>query len=365
MKRPYVNLESENKLNDFYAALKRHIKLFKELEGVEGITLNGGMSRGYADHLSEIDLVIFLNNNSYELWNKGKSPVPAGITRIEKYLYDIKILSLEEESKNEWGSVALWDLSYSKILYDPSGKIETFIQYKLKKRPEPLQAESMLFSCWWYFRLSGDIWIYRNDILQGHYMMNLAVTKLLEALFTANGEYIPHEKWIIHFSRTLAWTPDRWEERILMAMNTGDYSTESLVERQCVIERLWEEIDNYINRNYCPNYKLKIMQKSFYNLLWLLIKNDEISVEEWTKNSSLQILSSEPFFRFVTVAEDKLIINKDKAFSVKPEELYHWHYEVLEKALAEMLHEKWTVEGSNMELPPAFIPQEESKFHNK
>lgn len=136
MKRPYVNLESENKLNEFYTALKGHIKLFEELEGVEGITLNGGLSREYADHLSEIDLVIFLNNNSYELWNKGRSPVPAGITRIEKYLYDIKILS--------------------------------------------------------------------------------------------------------------------------------------------------------------------------------------------------------PFFRFVTVAEDKLIVNKDKAFSVKPEELYHWHYEVLEKALAEI-----------------------------
>ena len=78
------------------------------------------------------------------------------------------------------------------------------------------------------------------------------------------------------------------------------------------------------------------MQKSFYDLLLLLLKNDEISVEEWTKNTGLQILSSEPFFRFVTVAEDKLIVNKDQAFSVKPEELYHWHYEVLEKALAEM-----------------------------
>lgn len=294
------------------------------------------MSRGYVDHLSEIDIVIFLDKENYELWNNGKSPIPIGITMVEKYIYDIKILNLEEEKKKLWDSVALWDLSYSKILYDQNGEIKKFISDKLMNKPEPLQAEGLLFDCWWYFRLAGDIWIHRGDTVQGHYMMNIAVTKLLEAVFIVNGEYIPHEKWIIHFSRTLSWTPTQWETRILEVMSTGDLSLESLIIRQSVIEKLWEEIDLYIVKKTCPHFKLRVMQKSFYDLLKLLFKNGFVTVKEWSENASLSFLSGEPFFSFITIIDGKIIVDKEKAFSIKPEDLYYWHYEALEKALAEI-----------------------------
>lgn len=336
MIRPYVNLKSENKINDFMVVLKNNIKKFEVLEGVVGITLNGGMSRGYADYLSEIDIVIYLDERNYELWNNGKSPIPIGITTIENSLYDIKILNLEEEKRKSWDSVALWDLSYAKVLYDPKGEIKRLISDKLRIKPEPLQAEGMLFSCWWYFRLTGDIWIHRGDIVQGHYMLNSAVTKLVEALFIANGEYIPHEKWIIHFSRTLSWTPIQWETRLLEAMSTGDLSLESLIKRQSIIEKLWEEVDLYIAKKECPKFNLKIMQKTFYDLIKLLLQNDFITVEEWSRKASLSMLSEEPFFSFVTVINEKIVIDKEKAISIKPEDLYYWHYEILEKALSEI-----------------------------
>lgn len=336
MTRPYVNLKSENKINDFMLALQNNIKKFEDLEGVVGITLNGGMSRGYADYLSEIDIVIYLDRKNYELWNNGKSPISLGITKIGKYLYDIKILNLDEEKQRLWDNVALWDLSYARILYDPKGEIKQLISDKLVNKPEPLQAEGLLFSCWWYFKLTGDIWIHRGDAVQGHYMMNNAVTKLLEALFIANGEYIPHEKWIIHFSRTLHWTPIEWDRKIFEAMSTGNLSLESLIKRQEVIEKLWEEIDSYIIKKECPCFKLKIMQKTFYDLLKLLIRNEYVTIEEWGKNASISLLSAEPFFSCVTVIDEKIILDKEKALSIKPEALYYWHYEVLDEALIEI-----------------------------
>lgn len=336
MTRPYVRLKSENKIDDFMRALQNNIKKFESLEGVCGITLNGGMSRGYADYLSEIDIVIYLDKRNYELWNNGRSPIPIGITMMEKYLYDIKILNLEEEKQKSWDSVALWDLSYAEILYDPNGEIKKLVSDKLMNIPEPLQAEGLLFSCWWYFRLAGDIWIHRGDTLQGNYILNNAVSKLVEALFIANGEYIPHEKWIIHFSRTLSWTPIQWETRLLEAMSTGDLSLQSLIKRQVAIEKLWEEVDLYIVKKECPNFKLRVMQKTFYDLLKLLLKNDFITVEEWNKNASLSLLSQEPFVSFVTVTDEKIVIDKEKVLSIKPEELYYWHYEILEKALSEI-----------------------------
>lgn len=81
------------------------------------------------------------------------------------------------------------------------------MEMKLADPPRRLQAEGPLFQCWWYFRLAGDIWIHRGDTVQGHAMLNKAATQLIEALFSANCEHVPHEKWLIHFSRSLAWTP--------------------------------------------------------------------------------------------------------------------------------------------------------------
>lgn len=332
MARPYVNLKSENKIDDFMLALQNNIKKFETLEGVLGITLNGGMSRGYADHLSEIDIVIYLDKKNYELWNNGISPISIGITKFEEYLYDIKILKLEDEKQKSWDSVSLWDLSYAKILYDPNGEIKELISDKLKNNPKPLQAEGLLFSCWWYFRLAGDIWIHRGDIVQGHYIMNNAVTKLVEALFVANGEYIPHEKWILHFSRTLSWTPIQWETRLVEIMSTGDLSLESLIKRQVAIEKVWEELDLYIIKKECPHFKLRVMQKTFYDLVKLLLEKDSITVEEWNKHAKLSILSSEPFSSFATVTNEKIVINKGKILSIKPENLFYWHYEVLVEA---------------------------------
>jgi predicted nucleotidyltransferase len=336
MMRPKVSLNTDNKIENFMSALQNQLKAFEVMEGVRGITLNGGMSRGYADHLSEIDIVIYLNEETYMLCKNGRSPVASGITKLEGYLYDIKLTNVEEEKGKAWDRAAIWDLSYAKILYDPRGEIKRLIEEKLSKSPEPLEAEEQLFSCWWYYRLAGDIWIHRGDSAQGHYMLNGAVTKLMEALFKANGEYIPHEKWIVHFSKNLPWTPDRWEERLLEAMATGDFTIGSLAKRQSAIEKLWEDIDNYIAEKECSNLKLKVMQKTFYDLTLVLLKNECILLEEWKRHAGLSLLTSEPFHSFTCILGDKIIIDREKALSIKPEQMYYWHFEVLKQALEDV-----------------------------
>ena len=45
----------------------------------------------------------------------------------------------------------------------------------------------------------------------------------------------------------------------------------------------------------CPNFKLRVMQKTFYDLVQLLSSNDYITIEEWSKNASKSLLSAEPF----------------------------------------------------------------------
>ena len=55
MNRPHVQIESENNISMLRHYLEKMLPEFEALPGVMGLTLNDGLSRGYADHLSEID----------------------------------------------------------------------------------------------------------------------------------------------------------------------------------------------------------------------------------------------------------------------------------------------------------------------
>ena len=329
MNRPYVQIESENKNAAFRRHLKKMLPEFKALPGVVGLTLNGGLSRGYADHLSEIDVTFYLTSEAFKDWQSSKPPIPVGITRLAGQLYDIKYVDFSAEKARDWDDTELWDASYAEILFDPEDLLHSVFAEKLAERPEPSKAGNLLMSCWWYFRLSGDIWIHRGDVLQGHYIFNQAVTKLVQALFVANQEYIPHEKWLLHLSRSLRWMPENWEERLNAAMSTGDLTIESLKSRQVIIANLWREIDRYIIENYYPHLPVHMMQKTTYERLKLLAKEGSIPKDEWQMKTGSGIPGGDPFYPIFKLEDDQLIFDPQAFLTIDEDNMYDWHYEVL------------------------------------
>lgn len=335
MKRPYVQIRTANQIESLQKHLDKTLPMFKYLPGIIGITLNGGMSRGYADHLSEIDVTLYLESKTYEIWRGRESPLTWGITKIEGTLYDIKIVDFALEKKRDWDNVDLWDSSYAKILYDPHHQLSALFDEKLVSKPAPEMAEGHLFQCWWYFRLAGDIWIYREDALQGHQIFNQAVVALVKTLFAANQEFVPHEKWLIHMSRSLPWKPADWENRLTQAMNTGDFSLTNLQDRQAAIENLWQDIDQYIIATYYPDLPVTVMQKTCYDLLQMLIEKETVTVDEWSAKTGLDILTRDPFHKIVTVTDNHITLDHERLLSVKPDDMYTWHYEILKTATGE------------------------------
>lgn len=335
--RPSVQLLTENRAEEYRAHLEKTLPNFKALPGIIGVALNGGLSRGYADHLSEIDVTLYLDSDTFAAWEQGRAPIAAGITRIDGQLYDIKTVDLAAERLRHLESMELWDMSYARILFDPAGEVASLFGDKLALWPQPQDASGLMFSAWWYFRLAGDIWIYRGDGLQGHLMLNHSVEALLKALFVANREYIPHEKWLVHFSRSLEWTPADWGTRLAQAMRVADESVAALRERQSMIEQLWSEIDRHIVEECCPDYPLRLMQKGFYDLLALLIEHETLSLAEWQTKASLALLNNAPFHDVVILEDDRVHLDREKLLAVRPEMLYAWHYEVLDAARSRVI----------------------------
>jgi hypothetical protein len=274
MKRPEVKVKSKNIINDLLKHLQKLLPSLKEYEGLFGITLNGGLSRGYADHLSEIDITLFLDSATYKKWsNKNQSALPQAkrpyegvynIYELDGVFYDIKYVNLAEEQQIGWEQVTLWDASYAEILYDPKGMISKLYESKLGKHPDIKMIKNSLFACWWYSHLAGNIWIHRGDIPQGHLMLTEAVKSVLQALFIVNNEYIPHEKWVIHMTRSLPWLPENWDKRISQVMTAINESSDDLKRRQEIIKKIHLDVERYLNEDYEPHAFPSMKHKNKY-----------------------------------------------------------------------------------------------------
>lgn len=335
MSRPHVQVPTVNLAPHLRRHLQGQLAALCALPGLVGLMLNGGLSRGYADRLSEIDVTIFLEPAMYAVWQEGVAPLTLGICVREGQLYDLKAADYAAEAERTWSPLECWDASYAEVLHDPTGRIAALVAAKLAHKPDPGMAEGPLFRCWWCFRLACDIWVHRQDPLQGHVLAQKAVEALVEALFWANGEHPPHEKWLIHLSRSLAWTPPQWEARLAQALSTGDLSTgnltaASLRARQAVIEQLWREVDAQVKRQCDPDLPVHVMQRSFYRALERLAAKGALSHAEWEAMLPLSLLNHDPFHPIVQVTDSHVLLLPDALEAVPPDAMYEWHYAVLQ-----------------------------------
>jgi hypothetical protein len=329
MTRPSVQIDKPNEKDTLLEHLYDNLPSFSALSGVIGITLNGGLARGYGDHLSEVDITFHLESAAYKEWQGGSSPLGVGIQRIDGVLYDIKIVDFTQEDVESWSTDTRWDASYAKILYDPNKVISTLLEENQNYRPTPTDAGGAMFSAWWYFRLAGDIWIYRDDPLQAHLILNQAVIELTKAIYIANNEFLPHEKWLIHMSRTLQWTPDNWISRLTQIMCDLSPDIQNVAVRQQNIAKLWAEIDRYIVSTMDNDYPLNIMHKIFYDLFIMLTENKSVSVETWQTVADLSLLNHAPFNLCVSIIDQSIILNHDKCASLTLDDMYSWHYDIV------------------------------------
>ncbi len=330
MKRPYVQAKGTNLLNELMNELHNHLQLFLQFKDIAGIMLNGGMSRGFADSLSEIDVVIFLHQEQFNHYYNTITPTALGITMIDYYLYDIKLCCYEEERNRTYEQLELWDLSYAHILYDPKEELKQMFNEKLKTSIDYASACGYMFDAWWHYRLAVDIWIAREDTAQGNYILNAAITPLLSALYIINKEYIPHEKWLIHMSRSLAWLPQGYEQQLEELICIKDSSLPCLIERQSAFHQLWNELDTKLcELTTCP-HGINLMHLSSYQTLCLLYEKGEISIEEWSLHHSISELNYDPLNKLVKLEGDIISFRYDRLNLLTESDMYSWFYQIVE-----------------------------------
>ncbi|KAB1185070.1 MULTISPECIES: hypothetical protein [Haloferax] len=328
--RPSPTIDRQNQVDRLWDHLEATLPRFEALPGVVGVTLNGGISRGYGDELSEIDVTLYLTDTVHEAWVAGRAPIATGITVVDGQLYDIAVERIEAVEEGTWSETEQWDRSYAEILSDPDGRLAATFDEHLGSPPGLDHAEGLLFDCWWHFELATTCWVHRRDAVQAHYVLSGAVEPLIKSLFAVNEAYLPHEKWLVNLSRSLSWRPDDWETRLQSAIATGDGSMETVHERRDVIASLWDDVDRYARKQADEDVPVRWMQRTFYRALSSLVESEQVPYEKWDAAFGGGLLAMDPFASVARLDGDTVSLDETALDELTADELYDWHYQVVE-----------------------------------
>ncbi|MFX0000013.1 MAG: DUF4037 domain-containing protein [Candidatus Hodarchaeota archaeon] len=248
VKRPYGKISSKGKYDEMLKEAKKIANDLAKENGVIGITLCGGLSRGYADELSEIDLNVYLEDHIYNDWIIGMGPIPQSDALWKGNYIDVEFLSFEQEVKENWDLIKKWDASYNEILFDPDNKVKDLFNEKdVFSSSEKVRCISEYFGkCVYVGNIVISQWIKRGDLLAANQLISSAISGLIGLVFLANNEYPPYEKWALNYSYSLEWLPTDWRERISEIILTKEISIKEVERRHDLFVKLykdcWEEI---------------------------------------------------------------------------------------------------------------------------
>ncbi|MGA9349567.1 MAG: DUF4037 domain-containing protein [Anaerolineae bacterium] len=117
----------------------------------------------------------------------------------------------------EWEHGKRWDRSYAVILHDPQRLMQEMLARKAvltEEEKQRLTSHHLILYGEYFCNLVVPSWLHRGDLLAAHHCLNTALDSLIKAVFLANDELIPFEKWTLNLSYTLPWTPQGWRERV-------------------------------------------------------------------------------------------------------------------------------------------------------
>lgn len=240
MSRPSPTISSPNKYDAYFRQAQEFAERLATCEGVVGVLLSGGVARGYADHFSELDLAVYLTRPHFDDWTRrGLAPFPEGDSYLDGWHVDFDYFCYEDEIEAEWEHTKRWDRSYAVVLYDPQGLMREMLVRKAiltEEEKQRLTGHHLILYGEYFCNLVVPSWLHRGDLLAAHHCLNTALDSLIRAVFLANDELIPFDKWTLNLSYTLPWTPQDWRERVEQTLLVREVSRAE-VERRCALIR--------------------------------------------------------------------------------------------------------------------------------
>jgi predicted nucleotidyltransferase len=246
---PMQRLKGKNRIREFKKVAEALTSKIASHEGVAGVILIGGLTRGFADKYSDIDMITLLSRKDENLRNKLRK-IGSDEQKRSGIDIDLEVHFLEDFRARKWDEAFKWDLSHAKIIFDPEERIHRLFREKLKVsklfwfKRIVIYGEYMKWYCCPPKEDMGtmvEAWVERGDLVSAHYCLSYTLDLLIRMLFALNKEFLPAPKWRIFYSYHLRWLPKDYKKLVKEAITVKSLSKQDLNRRMKALRRIWQE----------------------------------------------------------------------------------------------------------------------------
>lgn len=220
------------------------LKLAKA-EGVVGILLVGSGSIGYADNSSDIDLEVFVTQESYN--DKRKTHEGYDSYRGIDVSWEWMTIEELEDTLKDWrNDVDLWVYSKSTLLFDLDYKLKILLD-KYKRYPKRIWLEKLFL--YWYYATGNAPYdsgkaIQRSDLISAQLYLTQAMEYYTSLIFILNKDFVPYRKWRLQELEKLEYKPENYKEVLRRILTTTEKWTKQEFEaKQGTINNLVSKLE--------------------------------------------------------------------------------------------------------------------------
>ncbi len=243
-------LRGKNRIESFTRVADEIVKSISHFSSVEGILYLGGLTRGFVDKYSDLDMMVLFNND--DPFAKGfLESLSAQHEDRSGLAIDIETYFLDEYLDREWPEYLRWDLSNAVYAFDRQGEVQHRVQRKLHLDDEAWKrklAHPLVYLSWYccptaeYIPSMVDLWQDRGHHLSVQYSVSYCVELLIQAIYWLNRSYLPAPKWRLFYIRNLRWKPDDIESLLEEALLVKEISDTDARRRIDVVSKINDEI---------------------------------------------------------------------------------------------------------------------------
>lgn len=239
----HISLRGRNLHRIHLRTAKSIAKQLSEDKRVEGVIFLGGLTRGFADLYSDIDIAVLVRGNEGSLRRSIERMSRAESLRTG-FDMDLEVHSVEGFRSLEKTDWRRREYAEARIAYDRDGTTARLVS-EMVSVPEGFWVDRIVKD-WmylqWYacpgkgFKSIAEIWVERGDVESAIHCLNYSMDLLLELLFAINRQFTPVPKWRLHHARRLEWRP-RGFETALRDLLVVDSMTSAEVTRGAAVFR--------------------------------------------------------------------------------------------------------------------------------
>jgi hypothetical protein len=286
---------------EYWQHARQLARRYAVMEGVVGVVLIGELTFGEADRYSDVDLIVYLHQQSLRTWYFGEAPLPEGESRYHGLRLDVSYRDFRVEQERIWTPTECWNVSRAEILYDPEGLVRELLDSKASRSSSGFEDEAIHRATYSRFLLDRTVpaWLYRGDAVSAHHVLNVASDQFIGLLYLMNQQFVPGDDWNVALLAELEWKPDRLEERLFEAMVAKELTTAEASRRRHLLVRLLQDCWNRLASDEQGENRSDALYQA--RMLRDMVRRGSMSLRDYLERYDAKLLIQSPAFDLVWV----------------------------------------------------------------